>query len=256
MCQLLAVFRLFSRCSLSSRATEQRLSERRARSGARLKPGVRPHSSNMPESIPPAVFTPDNEPYLGGTQVHNFDLSIPRALRVHAEIGPRTFAQSLTPIQKAAVEIIPQGVSIALSIRELVRQAYLYSAAILLRPLVERTGMIQYLAMHPEAVNSWHTGWSRKSQPEFKTLVALVMPDASTVEHELTKDMLHKLMHSDPKGALFNMFTTADGSFAHASGKLLGQPEKAEVVCVLACHCLRRLTATSVLVFGHEKYAV
>ena len=40
MCQLLAVFRLFSRCSLSSRATEQRLSERRARSGARLKPGV------------------------------------------------------------------------------------------------------------------------------------------------------------------------------------------------------------------------
>lgn len=210
----------------------------------------------MSQINPPVVFSPENEPYLGGLQVLNFDLSIPRALKVHAEIGPKTLEQSLTPVQKAATEIIPQGVSIALSVRELVRQAYLYSAAILLRPLVERTGMIQYLVMHPEAVEAWHSGWPRKSQPEFKALVSLMMPDSSTDEHELTKDILHKLIHSDPKGAIFNMFSMGDGSFANASGKILQQPEKAEAICVLACHCLRWLTATSVLVFGHEKYTI
>jgi len=205
---------------------------------------------------PPAVYTPDNEPYLGCELVHLLDLTIPRAMKVHAEIGPKTFESSLTPIQRAAAEIIPQGVGIALSIRELIRQAYLYSAAILLRPLVERTGMIQYLTMHPEAVTAWHAGWPRKSQPEFKDLLALVMPDASAQEHELTKDILHKLVHSDPQSALFNMFARPDGSLAFASGKLLGQPKQADAICVLACVCLRRLTATSVFIFGHEKYAV
>jgi len=83
--------------------------------GRPLNSVVRPHRTPMSETSPPAIFLPHNEPYLCGTQVRNFDLSIPRALKVHAEIGPRTFGQSLTPIQKAAVEIIPQGVSIALS---------------------------------------------------------------------------------------------------------------------------------------------
>jgi len=210
----------------------------------------------MPDRDPPSVYLPDNEPYLGCELVRTFDLSIPRAMKVHVDIGQKTFGRSLTPVQRAAAEIIPQGVGIALSVRELVRQAYLYSAAILLRPLVERTGMVQYLTMHPEAVDAWHAGWPRKSQPEFKELVELVMPDASAQEHDLTKEILHKLVHSDPKGALFNMFTRADGSFAFASGKILEQPEKADVICLLACHCLRRLTATSVFIFGHESYAV
>ena len=97
--------------------------------------------------------------------------TITRAMQVHAEVGRRTFELSLSPLQAAAAEIIPQGVSIVLSMRELIRQAYLYSAAVLMRPLVERTGMIQYLVMQPVAVTAWHAGWPRKSQPDFQALV-------------------------------------------------------------------------------------
>ena len=207
----------------------------------------------MPNEDAPAVFTPDNEPYLGNYRLHAFDLTISRAMQIHTEVGARTFATSLTPLQAAATEIIPQGVSIALSIRELIRQAYLYSAAVLVRPLVERTGMIQFLAMHPEAVSAWHAGWPRKSQPEFKELVALVMPRSSTEENEITRQVLHKLIHSDPEGSRLNMFSRPDGSPAFASGKELTQWKKAETISAMSCQCLRLLTATSVALLGQEQ---
>ena len=75
-------------------------------------------------------------------------------MAVHRRLAARTYATDLTPLQIAATEIIPQGVSIALSMRELIRQAYLFSAGILMRPLVERTGMIYYLQKNPEAVTA------------------------------------------------------------------------------------------------------
>jgi len=200
-----------------------------------------------------AVYLPGDEPYLGRESVLTFDLTIPRALEIHAEIGRRTFGAAQTPLQQAAAALIPQGVSIALSIRELIRQAYLYSAAILLRPLVERTGMVQFFTMNDEAVVAWHSGWPRASQPSFHQLVKLVMPKASEEEHDLTGQILHKLVHADPKGSVFNIFEREDGSLAFSSGKDLHQPKKADAVSVLACHCLRRLTATSVYVFGHEQ---
>src|SRR5258706_2133979 len=123
------------------------------------------------------VYLPHNEPYLGSKSLLAFDLAIPRAMQVHAAIGPKTFSGELSPLQRCATEIIPQGVSIALSIRELIRQAYLFSAAILMRPLVERTGLMQHLVTYPSAVAAWHTGWPRKGQPTFDALFALVMPD-------------------------------------------------------------------------------
>src|SRR5205807_103211 len=99
-------------------------------------------------------------------------------------IGPKTFSGKLSPLQRCATEIIPQGVSIALSIRELIRQAYLFSAAILMRPLVERTGLMQHLITYPEAVEAWYAGWPRTAQPAFATLLALVMPDATEDHRE------------------------------------------------------------------------
>ena len=207
----------------------------------------------MPSNSPPPVYLPDNEPYLGNERLHVFDLTITRAMQVHTEVGRKTFKVFLSPLQAAAAQIIPQGVSIVLSIRELIRQAYLYPAAVLIRPLVERTGMIQFLAMNHEAVASWHAGWPRKSQPEFQDLMKLVLPKASAEEQELTRQVLHKLVHSDPKGAQFNMFVCPDGAPAFASGKELDQPMKAGAISALACQCLRQLTAISVALLGREQ---
>lgn len=198
------------------------------------------------------VYLPHNEPYLGSTSLLEFDLAIPRAMQVHSTIGPMTFSAQLTPLQRCATEIIPQGISIALSIRELIRQAYLFSAAILMRPLVERTGLMQYLVTNPLAVEAWHAGWPRKAQPTFDVLFSLVVPDASSGHREEIMSLMHKLVHTDPKSALFNMFRRNDGSLAFASGKVLSTPDSADVIAALAHLCLRRLTATSAFVFRYD----
>ncbi len=67
------------------------------------------------------LYTPDNEPYRGNEKLHIFDLTIIGAMQVHTEVGQQTFNMSLSPLQTAVSEIVPQGVSIVLSIRELIR---------------------------------------------------------------------------------------------------------------------------------------
>lgn len=80
------------------------------------------------------VFTPDNEPYLGRESVFHFDQVILSCMEANAEISTFTHANKLSSLQKAACQIIPQGINLALSIRELVRQGYLFAAAVLMRP--------------------------------------------------------------------------------------------------------------------------
>jgi hypothetical protein len=198
------------------------------------------------------IYLPHNEPYLGSKSLLAFDMAIPRAMQVHAAIGSTTFSRELSPLQRCAVEIIPRGVSIALSIRELIRQAYLFSAAILMRPLVERTGLMQHFVTYPNEVTAWHAGWPRKGQPTFDALFALVMPDASVDHREQITSLMHKLAHTDPKSALFNMFRRPGGSLAFASGKVLSRLDSAEVIADLAKHCLQRLTAISAFVFDYQ----
>ncbi len=92
-----------------------------------------------------AVFNPRNEPYLGLSAVLRFDQLILVTMDAQHAVGPwtRRHVSELTPLQMAATQLIPGSVSIALAIRELIRQGYLFAAAILLRPLVERVGTLR-----------------------------------------------------------------------------------------------------------------
>ena len=78
----------------------------------------------------PAVFTPDNEPYLGLQSVLWFDRIIMWTLESNHRVAAYSHAHTdqMSPLQKAACQMIPQGINIALSIRELVRQGYLFPA--------------------------------------------------------------------------------------------------------------------------------
>src|SRR4030042_2763287 len=100
--------------------------------------------------LTPTVFTPDNEPYLGLKSVLWFDRIIIWALAGNKLIAEYTHKHSkrLSPLQRAACQIIPQGINIALAIRELIRQGYLFPAVFLMRPLIERAAVISYLDTH------------------------------------------------------------------------------------------------------------
>ena len=196
-----------------------------------------------------SVYLPHNEPYLGRARLLAFDQAIPEAMLSNAEVAKRTFGSTLTPLQTAATEIIPQGVSIALSIRELIRQAYLYSATILVRPLVERTGTISYLRDNPDATEAWRNGWPRKSQPSFSDLLACLHPGSADSHQESLRTMMHKLVHSDPEGSAYNMFRRDDGTLIFPSGKIIDQPVMCDFVSTAGCYYLKRLVEVASAIF-------
>lgn len=203
----------------------------------------------MPKRDVEPVYLPDNEPYLGEPHLLAFDKAIPDALRINLEVAKRTFVKPISPLQTAATEIIPQGISIALSIRELIRQAYLYSAAILIRPLIERAGTIYYLQAHPEAVEAWRNGWPRRSQPAFDELLTAMHPGAPADIQDAFRTMLHKLVHSDPAGSVYNMFERHDGVPVFSCGKMVDQPRVCNLVSITGRHYLERLVAIAVEIF-------
>jgi hypothetical protein len=63
-----------------------------------------------------AVYTPDNEPYLGRASVYHFDQVILSCLERNEITAAFSHLTELTGIQRAACQIIPQGISLALTI--------------------------------------------------------------------------------------------------------------------------------------------
>jgi hypothetical protein len=90
----------------------------------------------------PVVFTPGNEPYLGRELLFHFDQLISSAMEQNASTAPRSHGRVLSDHQNMACQVIAQALSIALSIRELIRQGYLFGAHVLLRALVERAAIL------------------------------------------------------------------------------------------------------------------
>jgi hypothetical protein len=121
----------------------------------------------------PSVFTPDNEPYLGREALLTFDRAIPSSLRVSSHIATytRLNREQLTDLQRAACQVLPQGINLALSMRELIRQAYLFAALVLVRPLIERAAIVSYLLDHPEAIEQWKGGWRFRARPPLSAML-------------------------------------------------------------------------------------
>jgi hypothetical protein len=192
----------------------------------------------------PPVYLPDNEPYLGHPTLLEFDQAIPPAMRTHARLAQTTFNRDLLPVEQAAAQLVPQAVSIALSIRELIRQGYLFSAGLLLRPLIERVGTVEYLRVNPGAVDAWHDGWPRKEQPSLQQLLEATSQAETANPDELKffATLLHKLIHPDPTGALWNMITRDDGRTAFSSGRILEDPQLCDFVSVTASRFLVLVT--------------
>ncbi len=188
----------------------------------------------------PPVFLPHNEPYLGHPTLLEFDHAILRAMPTNTRLAQGTFNRGLSPIEQVASHLVPQAVSIALSIRELIRQGYLFSAGLLLRPLIERVGTVEYLRVHPTSVPAWHGGWPRKERPSLQELLEVTSQAQAASDDELKffANMLHKLIHPDPTGGLWNVITREDGKSAFSSGKILDDPQLCDFVSVTACRFL------------------
>ena len=161
----------------------------------------------------------------------HFDQVILSCLEANAGIAPYTRKTELNDLQKAACQIIPQGINLALSIRELVRQGYLFAAAVLMRPLIERAAIISYLHEKPEEVSLWQNGWKYSERPSLAKMLATMNEEVDTKQAQEICNTFNSLTHGDPMGSAFNLVSLTSGGLGYSVGKALNEPEFCDFIC-------------------------
>jgi hypothetical protein len=171
------------------------------------------------------IFTPENEPYLGRESLLALDNLIITCLEINSQVAPFTHKNQLTEIQSAASQIIPSGISLSLSIRELIRQGYLYGALVLDRPLAERAIILEYLCRFPDKVEIWRRGWKHRERPNLTTMIEAIGGDDFIGRGGQITAPMNSLTHGDPASSLWNLVVTDAGQSVHPVSKILNRPE-------------------------------
>lgn len=199
----------------------------------------------------PVAFDPTNEPYLGRQSVFVFDNMISATMAANEAIARSTHHGELSRLQIAATQIVPHALSLALAIRELVRQGYLLAAEVLVRPLLERVAVISYLADNEDKVALWEAGWPHKSRPPLKKMLALMTGgDANEADAVAAKIVAqhNALVHADPSGALRHA-AMIRGKLSFSPSKSIGEPERCDRLCLEAASWLGVLAARACGIF-------
>jgi hypothetical protein len=182
----------------------------------------------------PVVFTPDNEPYLGRHTLFVLDSTIGSMMEQNAVTAPTSHGRTLTDQQHMACQVIPQAISIALSIRELIRQGYLFGAHVLLRAMVERAAILLYLNLHPEEIVRWKRGWHQGDAPGlakmFDAIQAKQPRGPAFRGSDLTASM-NTLLHAKPDSAPWNLVPIGAEGIGHAVSKILNRPDLCDEIC-------------------------
>jgi hypothetical protein len=158
------------------------------------------------------------------------------AMEVNKKIASKTHFAMLSDLQEAACVLLPQCFSILLSLRELIRQGYLFGASILLRPLAERAAILMYLHENTDAISIWKMGWSMKDAPSFSQMLISL-----NTEHKGDKDFWKKalspyndIIHGKPDSTIWNTTTLMPGLSGYAPSKILNNNRLCDEICGIA----------------------
>lgn len=180
------------------------------------------------------VFTPSDEPYLGRALLFHYDQMISCCLKVNADVAPLSHKRDLSSSQKMACQVISQSISLALSIRELIRQGYLFGAHVLKRSLIERVMILLYLHYFPDKIGLWGDGWNHRAAPSlakmFEEINSKEESGLKVKGHVLTAP-LNSLVHGTPDSAAWNSIIMSDGKFGSAPSKMLSSPALCDELC-------------------------
>jgi hypothetical protein len=186
------------------------------------------------DSGPVLTYTPDNEPYLGRQQLFHYDQMISCMLEQNAVTAPMSHDRVLSDQQHMACQVIPQAISIALSIRELIRQGYLFGGHVLLRALVERAAILLYLHEYPMHIEIWNRGWHSPDAPSLSKMFDAIQEkgkrDCTVKGRDLTAP-LNSIMHSKPDCARWNLIQLGESRLGHAPSKILDNPDLCDELC-------------------------
>lgn len=212
----------------------------------------------MDANSKPVVFTPDNEPYLGRKLLFHFDQIINSVMEQNIVTAPQSYDRDLTDQQCMACQVIPQTLSIMLSIRELIRQGYLFGAHMLLRSLVERAAILLYLHLHPMEIEKWDRGWHAGDAPGLAKMFDAIQKkqkrDTPVLGRDLTASM-NTLLHAKPDSASWNLVPMREGRLGYAVSKILNRPDLCDNLCANVIPCVAVVQGMMEAYFPHEPKA-
>jgi len=152
----------------------------------------------------------------------------------NASTAPASHDQNLNDLQKMSCQVIAQAISLALSIRELIRQGYLFGGHVLVRAFVERVTILLYLHECPEKVGLWNNGWTHKEAPSLAKMFEVIQQKQQHTQYvrgfELTSSM-NSLTHGKPSSARWNTVPINGNSIGHSVSKILNRPELCDELC-------------------------
>lgn len=183
---------------------------------------------------PRVVFTPGNEPYLGREMLFQFDNLICACLELNSKCAPKSHDPTLSDFGRALCILAPQTISLALSIRELIRQGYLFGAKVLVRPLTERAVTMLYLFKNPAALRIWEEGWKHNKRPSLQQMVEYLNTHVLGGTFASLKGFTHELnsaTHGDPLSAKWNVVLNGEGVPVFLVSKNLTTPQLADEIC-------------------------
>ncbi len=208
--------------------------------------------------MPAAIFTPDNEPYLGRKPLFVFDHLICACMEQNSKCAPASHGRPLSSLQRALCILVPQTISLSLSVRELIRQGYLFGAKVLIRPLTERAVTILYLFNNPSGLQIWDDGWpysGPKKRPNLQEMVEYLNQQLLKGEFASLKGFTHDLnsaTHGDPFSARWNIVLQEDGTPVFLPSKNLRSPELADEICAEAIPWLAATMGIMSAAFGQD----
>ncbi len=204
------------------------------------------------------IFTPDNEPYLGRELLFQFDNLICSCLELNSKCAPASHGRPLSRFQHALCILVPQTITLALSIRELIRQGYLFGAKVLVRPLAERAVTILYLSKNPNGLQIWDDGWKHNNRPKLQQMIEYLNQELPRGAYASLKGFTHELnsaTHGDPLSAQWNVVLREDGAPVFPVSKNLSSPQLADEICAEVIPWLAATMGIMSAAFGQEPTA-
>lgn len=206
--------------------------------------------------LTPVIFTPDNEPYLGRKLLFHFDQIISSVMEQNAVTAPMSHGRVLSDHQHMACQVIAQSLSIMLSIRELIRQGYLFGAHVLFRALLERQTILLYLHLRPEDIERWNRGWHQGDAPRLSKMLDAIQSkwerDSAVRGKDLTAAM-NSIMHAKPDSAPWNLVPLGENGVGHAVSKILNRPDLCDDLCANVIPSIVIIQAMMVTYFPNEE---
>ena len=121
-----------------------------------------------------------------------------------------------------------------LSIRELIRQGYLFGAHVLVRALVERAAILLYLHFYPEEIGCWSRGWEQKEAPGLAKMFDAIQAKQGRNPRVRGRDLtasMNSLLHAKPDSAPWTLISTGGDRVGHAVSKILNRPDLCDELC-------------------------